>query len=67
MANYKHTRVSQDSIHVRGILSEDGKSITYVDKDKDEVTIDVLSCLKNYIGEEISFSVSVKEEIEVDD
>ena len=67
MANYKHTRISQDSIHIRGVLSEDGREITYIDKDKEEVTVDIMSCLKNYIGEEVNFSISVKDEIEVDD
>ena len=67
MANYKHTRMSQDSIHIRGTLSEDGTEITYLNKDKEEMVVSIMSCLKNYVGEEITFSVSVKEEIDVDD
>jgi hypothetical protein len=67
MANYRHTRIAQDSIHVRGILSDDGTEITYLNKDKEEMVVDVMSCLKNYVGEEITFSVSTKEEVEVDD
>ncbi len=64
---YKHVRTNQDSIHVRGILSDDGTEITYLNKDKEEISINVLDCLKNYIGEEVSFSVSVKEEMEIED
>ncbi len=65
--NYKHIRTNQDSIHVRGVLSDDAKEITFLNKDKEEVTINVYDCLKNYVGEEIAFAVSVKEEMEIDD
>lgn len=67
MANYKHTRTTLDKITVKGVMSQDGKSITYFDKDSGDVTIDIGDCLKEFCGEEVTFAISVKDETEFND
>jgi hypothetical protein len=67
MANFKHTRVLMDKITIKGELSQDGKSIVYNDKDEGDVTVEIAKCLAPFAGEEISFSISTKDETDLDD
>lgn len=67
MANFKHTRVLMDKITIKGELSQDGKSIVYNDKDEGDVTVEIAKCLAPFVGEEISFSISTKDETDLDD
>lgn len=55
-------------ITVKGTLSDDGNFIAYLDADKDEQEISVADCLKDFRGEEISFSVSLtqNEDLEIE-
>ena len=50
---------------VKGILSEDGTTITYIDENKIEQDITVAECLKVFTGKPIDFSVSIKSEDEL--
>lgn len=65
MANQlKKTRTITDKVAVKGMLSEDGTTITYTDENKIEQNISVADCLKAFIGKTIDFSVSIKSEDE---
>ena len=63
-----YTKNTVSKITVKGILSEDGDFITYLDADKEEQEISVADCLKDFKGEEISFTVSLtqNEDLEID-
>lgn len=65
MANQlKKTRTITDKISVKGILSEDGTTITYMN-DKVEENITITECLKAFLGKPVDFSISVKSEDEL--
>lgn len=59
------TRVITDKVAVKGMLSEDGTTITYTDENKLEQDISVVDCLKSFVGKTIDFSVSIKSEDEL--
>lgn len=61
------TRVITDKVSVKGVLSEDGTTITYMDENKDEQEIAVADCLNLFKGKPIDFAVSVKSEDELYD
>jgi len=61
----KKTRTITDKVTVKGVLSEDGTTIKYLDEDKVEQEITVADCLKAFMGEAIDFSVSLKTEGEL--
>ena len=68
MANHlKKTRTIIDKVSVKGQLSEDGSTITYLDEDKVEQEITIAECLKAFVGENIDFTVSLKTEGELPD
>lgn len=67
LANYKYTKTITEKITVKGELSADGLSITYFDKDEGEIVVNVADCLKPFYGEEITFSIAVKDEQEIED
>ncbi len=65
MANQlKKTRTITDKISVKGMLSEDGTTITYMN-DKVEEEITIAECLKAFLGKPVDFSISVKSEDEL--
>lgn len=65
MANQlKKTRTITDKVSVKGILSEDGTVITYMN-DKAEEEIPVADCLKVFLGKPVDFSISVKSEDDI--
>lgn len=67
MANQlKKTRTITDKVSVKGVLSEDGTVITYMN-DKVEEEITVTECLKSFLGKPVDFSISVKSEDELPD
>lgn len=59
------TRVITDKVSVKGMLSEDGTTITYIDENKIEQDITVAECLKVFAGKPIDFCVSIKSEDEI--
>ena len=56
------TRTITDRVSVKGMLSEDGTTITYTDENKIEQEITVADCLNIFKGKPIDFSVSIKSE-----
>ena len=67
MANQlKKTRTITDKVSVKGILSEDGTVITYMN-DKVEEEITITECLKAFLGKPVDFSISIKSEDELPD
>lgn len=63
----KKTRTITDKVSVKGMLSEDGTTITYLDEDKVEQEITVAECLNAFLGKNIDFAVSLKTEDELPD
>ena len=59
------TRTITDKVSVKGILSEDGTTITYTDENKIEQEITVADCLNIFNGKPIDFSVSIKSEDDI--
>lgn len=59
------TRTITDKVSVKGILSEDGTTITYTDENKIEQEITVADCLNIFRGKPIDFSVSIKSEDDI--
>ncbi|MCI8380140.1 MAG: hypothetical protein HFH72_16860 [Lachnospiraceae bacterium] len=65
MANQlKKTRTITDKVSVKGVLSEDGTTISYMN-DKLEEEITIAECLKAFLGKPVDFSISVKSEDEL--
>lgn len=65
MANQlKKTRTITDKVSVKGILSDDGTVITYMN-DKTEEEIMITKCLKAFLGKPVDFSISIKSEDEL--
>lgn len=63
----KRTRTITDKVSVKGTLSEDGNTITYLDENKEEQETTVADCLEMFKGCPIDFTVSVKTEDELTD
>lgn len=61
------TRTITDKVSVKGILSEDGKTITYLDEDKVEQEVTIADCLKSFLDGYIELTVSLKIEDEFPD
>lgn len=61
----KKTRTIVDKVSVKGMLSEDGTTITYTDENKNKQNIAVAECLNIFKGKPIDFSVSIKSEDEL--
>ena len=59
------TRTITDRVSVKGMLSEDGTTITYTDGNKIEQEITVADCLNIFKGKPIDFSVSIKSEDDI--
>lgn len=65
MANQlKKTRTITDKVSVKGILSDNGTVITYMN-DKTEEEITIAECLKAFLGKPVDFSISIKSEDEL--
>lgn len=59
------TRTITDRVSVKGMLSEDGTTITYTDENKIDQEITVADCLNIFKGKPIDFSVSIKSEDDI--
>ena len=64
---YKRSTVEQ--ISVKGILSDDATTITYVDENKEEQEVTIASLMEKFCSMPIEFGVKVKseEELELED
>ena len=65
--NYTYNRVLTDKFNIKGILSDDAKTITYVNADKEELTISVDKCFEPFKGDEITLTISVKQDQDLSD
>lgn len=65
---YKHIRTVSDTIKVKGIISHegDGTFITY-EKDKEEYTVNVSDLFNQFDGEIVNFSISTKDETDLEE
>lgn len=64
--NYKHTKNTTETIKINGNISEDGKSITYVEKDGD-VTIPILDITKKFALADVTICISETQKIDQDE
>ncbi len=64
---FKHLKTTTESVKINGMVSDDGNSIVFINKDKDEVELEFSEITKQFIGMDVSFSISTKEECEVED
>ena len=67
MKNMAYKKQNLNKITVKGILSDDGSFITYIDDDKNEQTIDVVKCFKLMAGNDITFTLALKGEEDASD
>ena len=58
--NYTHNRQIVDKLNIKGVLSDDVKTITYINGDGDEVEVLVEKALEPFASSVVNFSVSVK-------
>jgi len=66
--NFKHTRTVLDTIKVKGVVaSQNGETFITYEKDKEEYTVDVLDLFGQFLGEEVSFTITTKEETDLDE
>ena len=65
--NYKKT--TSETITVKGILSDDATTITYLNEDKDEVTIPAQTLLEKFASQTVSLSIKTQtdEELEIEE
>lgn len=60
--NYVYSRTLTDKFSIKGVLSNDGKIINYINGDKEELELSVDKCFEPFKGEEITLTISVKED-----
>ena len=65
--SYKKT--TTESVTVKGVLSDDATTITYLNEDKDEVTIPVQTLLDKFASMVVSLSIKTQtdEELEIEE
>lgn len=61
-SNLKFKRTTTDKVHVKGILSEDCKTVVYEDENGTECQAKVVDLLKPFMNQPIDLSVSLKSE-----
>lgn len=60
--NYKYNQVTTKKFAIKGQLSADGKTIFYVDGDKEEKKIEVGKCFEKFGGQMIEVTIANKED-----
>lgn len=61
-----YTKKTDTKISVKGTLSKSGEVITYLDEEKEEQEISIADCLKDFCGNEISFTVTLTENVDLE-
>lgn len=59
-----------DSLKIKGVLSDDATEITFVRGkrgNEEEVTVNIIDYLKKYAGELITFGITTKDELDLQD
>ena len=70
MTDFKYTRITADTLKIKGILSEDGTKITFIKGKKgneEEITVSLLDYLKEYAGQLVTFGIATKDELNLQD
>ncbi len=67
MQNYKYNKVTTKKFSIKGELSNDGKIITYVNGDKEEMEIPVSKCFEKFAGQPIELSLALKTDEDLTD
>lgn len=62
MKNYSYNRKISDKLTVKGVLSNDGTKITYIDDDKDEQIVSVDECVSHFAGQSITFAITLNKD-----
>jgi len=62
MKNFSYNRKISDKLTVKGVLSEDGTQITYIDDDKDEQIVSVEECVNHFAGQSITFAITLNKD-----
>ena len=65
--SYKKT--TTEAITVKGAFNDDATTITYLNEDKDEVTVSVKTLLEKFASQAVSLSIKTQtdEELELDE
>ena len=65
--SYKKT--TTESVTAKGILNDDATTITYLNEDKEEVTIPVQALLEKFASQAVSLSIKTQtdEELEIEE
>ena len=65
--SYKKT--TTESVTAKGVLNEDATTITYLNEDKEEVTIPVQALLEKFASQAVSLSIKTQtdEELEIEE
>lgn len=58
--NFSHTKVTTDKVNIKGILSEDGTKITYLEEGEEKETV-VSKYFKEFAGQPVDFTIGTKE------
>jgi hypothetical protein len=65
-SKFSFKRTTTDKVSVKGVLSEDGTTITYEDENKIDQDIKISDLLNAFKNQLIDFSVTLKAEAELD-
>ena len=65
--SYKKT--TTESVTAKGVLNDDSTTITYLNEDKEEVTIPVQALLEKFASQAVSLSIKTQtdEELEIEE
>lgn len=58
--NYTYKKNLTEKFSIKGDLSNDGTTISYIDGDKTMNEISVATCFAKFVGEPIELTISVK-------
>lgn len=61
MKGYSYNKNTVEKFAISGILSDDGKTITYITADGDDAAITIEKCFKNFCGKDIDFAIATKD------
>lgn len=58
--SYKYNRMTVKKLNIKGKLSDDGKTISYLNADKEELHTTVENCFDKFKGMPIEFTLALK-------
>lgn len=60
MQNYKYNKITTEKFNIKGELSDDCRTIKYIDGDKEEREITVEKCFEKFAGQPIDLTLTLK-------